>query len=61
MSVLFVILLSGCLANVKNENNIERAYYLRIGEPAPIEGWLIDKADMSDLLLYSFKHARGEK
>jgi len=59
-SVLLVVCLSGCLAS-KNKEVVQRAYYLKVGEPAPIEGWLINAQDMSDLLVSSIKNERGEK
>jgi len=45
----------------KNKEVVQRAYYLKVGEPAPIEGWLINAQDMSDLLVSSIKNERGEK
>lgn len=55
-----MVCLSGCLAS-KNKEVVQRAYYLKVGEPAPIEGWLINAQDMSDLLVSSIKNERGEK
>jgi hypothetical protein len=59
-SLLSVVCLSGCLAS-KSKEVVQRAYYLRAGEQAPIEGWLINAQDMSDLLVSAIKNERGEK
>lgn len=59
-SLLSIVCLSGCLAS-KSKEVVQRAYYLKVGEPAPIEGWLIDKQDVSDLLVSAIKNERGEK
>jgi len=45
----------------KSKEVVQRAYYLRAGEQAPIEGWLINAQDMSDLLVSAIKNERGEK
>lgn len=59
MLMVLVICLSGCLASKSKE--AQRAYYLKAGETAPIEGWLINAQDMSDLLVSAIKNERGEK
>lgn len=60
MLLVSVICLSGCLAT-KSKEVRQRAFYLKAGEIAPIEGWLIDKNDMADLLVSAIKNERGEK
>lgn len=52
--------LIGCLTNSTPKNNIKQdtkqGYYLKQGEPAPIEGWIIDKSTMYDIMQDALKH-----
>jgi len=55
------LLLIGCLVScISQKSNIKpvtkQGYYLKTGDPAPIEGWLIDKDTMYDIMQDALKH-----
>ena len=48
-----IICLNGCLGKRSKEEPY--AFYLKAGEPAPIEGWLIKKEVFTDLFVDAVK------
>ena len=55
MSLLLMITLTGC---IRTKDKPQKAYYLKAGEPAPIEGWLLDKSTTYDLMMDALKNNR---
>jgi hypothetical protein len=49
MLMLCVIGLGGCVRDVRPYSNAE-AVYIKTGEPAPFDGWLLSDADLEVLL-----------
>lgn len=55
------LLLIGCLVSCTSQKSnvkptTKQGYYLKQGDTAPIEGWLIDKDTMYDIMQDALKH-----
>lgn len=51
-----MILLIGCIKNPKSVKELDRTYYLKAGEVAPIEGWLVEKNLFHDIMIDALKN-----
>lgn len=57
MSLLLIGCLTNCIQSPKsNIEKVQRGYYLKQGEPAPIEGWIIDKETFYDIVQDALKN-----
>ncbi len=57
MSLLLIGCLASCISQKSNvKTDTKQGYYLKQGELAPIEGWLIDKDTMYDIMQDALKH-----
>lgn len=56
MSLLLIVSCVSCIPKNNLKPEIKQGYYLKLGEPAPIEGWLMDKDTMYDIMQDALKN-----
>ena len=56
MSLVLIMFCAGCIPRSAIKSDIkQQGYYLKQGDPAPIEGWLIDKETLYDIVQDALK------